>query len=181
VSGAADGISGMIGEFRTAAEAASAARRLRGSGFTHIDIYSPTPIDGLDQLIPTRRGIHVTAVMAVAGVAGTCLGYFIQYWDAVLSYPINVGGRPNNGWPGFVPVAWEICALFTVWFGLFAFLLLCRLPRLAQPVFAVPGFERATQDRFFLSVAAAEPRWDPGRIAWILERYGAARVTEIPA
>lgn len=172
-------IYGMLGEFRSAEEVVGAARRLKSNGFTRWDVYGPAPIDEIDEIVPTRRGLYVTIIMAFAAVTGAALGYFIQYWDAVVNYPINVGGRPYNSWPGFVPVAWEVCALFTVFFGYFAFLLFCRLPRLHHPIFTVPGFERATQDRFFVCVETGDKHYEAERIRWIFERYGALRVSEI--
>src|SRR5690242_7726585 len=143
---------GLIGEFRAPEDAVAVARELRELGFTRFDIYGPAPLEELEHAVPTQRGIAVTLVMFAAAIAGAVWGYFIQYWGAVIDYPINVGGRPLNGWSGFVPSAWEICALFTVYFGFFAFLAACRLPRPYHPVFAAPRFDRATQDRFFIGV-----------------------------
>jgi hypothetical protein len=172
---------GLVGEFQTSAEAAAVARELREAGFVRWDVYGPAPLEDIERATPTRRGIIITAVMFAAAVAGACWGYFLQYWDAVIDYPINVGGRPLNGWPGFVPSAWEICALFTVYSGFFAFLATCRLPRLHQPIFAAPHFERATQDRFFVCVEATDGKYDTGRLREIFARHGVSQSSEIPA
>ena len=172
---------GTIAEFRTQQEVIDAANRLRSRGFTHWDIYGPAPIEEIEAVVPTRRGSYVTIIMAVAAVAGACFGYFLQYWITVINYPINVGGRPLNSWPGFVPTAWEICALFTVWFGFFAFVAFCRLPRLYHPIFGVPGFERATQDRFFICVEATDALYRPDRLHRIFGRCSALSVSEVAA
>ncbi len=172
---------GLIGQFGTAEEAAAVARELREAGFARWDVYGPAPLEDIERATPTRRGLFITALMFVAAIAGACWGYFIQYWDAVIDFPINVGGRPLNGWPGFIPSAWEICALFTVYCGFFAFLATCRLPRLHQPIFAAPGFERATQDRFFVCVEAADAHYDIARVREIFGRHGLIEATEVPA
>jgi hypothetical protein len=172
---------GLMGEFPTSDEAAAVARELRGTGFTRWDVYGPAPLENIEHATPTRRGIVITAVMFVAAIVGAVWGYFIQYWDAVIDFPINVGGRPLNGWPGFVPSAWEISALFTVYFGFFAFLVTCRLPRLHQPIFAARHFERATQDRFFVCVEAADPQYDGTRVREIFARHGVIEASEVPA
>jgi hypothetical protein len=172
---------GLIGEFRASEEAAAAAHELRAAGFARWDVYGPAPLEGIVHAAPTRRGIVITTIMVAAAVIGACWGYFLQYWDAVIDFPINVGGRPLNGWPGFVPSAWEICALFTVYGGFFAFLATCRLPRLHQPIFAAPRFERATQDRFFVCVEAADPQYDAGRLRELFARHGALATAEVPA
>ena len=78
-------------------------------------------------------------------------------------------------------MAWEVCALFTVYFGFFGFLVFCRLPRLHHPVFNATGFERATQDRFFLCIEASDAEYDPERLRKLLERQGALRVEAVAA
>ena len=149
----------LLAEFATAEDLLRAVRALEAAGFRHGEAYGPAPLAELDELVPARRGRGITAVMACGALLGACFGYFIQYWGSVLGYPLNVGGRPFNGWPGFVPAAWEICALFTVYAGLFAFLAFCRLPRLHHPVFLIEQFARASQDRFFVLIEShAEPR-----------------------
>ena len=172
---------GLIGEFGASEDAAAVARELRESGFERWDVYGPAPLEDIVRATPTRRGVLITAIMFAAAIVGGCWGYFLEYWDAVIDFPINVGGRPLNGWPGFVPSAWEICALFTVYFGFFAFLATCRLPRLHQPIFAAPRFERAMQDRFFVCVETADTRYDAGRLREIFGRHGVIETSEVPA
>ena len=170
---------GTIAEFGERKQMIGAARQLQAHGYTEWDIYGPAPIDEIDALVPTRRAPIVTAIMVASGLVGLCVGYFIQYWTAAIDYPINVGGRPYNGWPGFIPSAWEIGALFTVCSGFFAFLLFCRLSRLHHPIFAAPGFERATQDRFFVCVEATDRLYQSDRLCSFFGRHEALRVSEI--
>jgi hypothetical protein len=172
---------GLIGEFRESAQAAAVARELHGSGFERWDVYGPAPLEDIERATPDRRGTFITAIMFTAAIVGGCWGFFLQYWDAVIAFPINVGGRPLNGWTGFVPSAWEICALFTVYFGFFAFLATCRLPRLHQPIFAAPRFERATQDRFFVCVEATDAQYDAGLVRAVFARHGVIESSEVPA
>lgn len=179
MSASAAPLYGLVGEFHSPQDVVGVAQALHNAGFSHWDVYGPAPIEEIDQLVRTRRGFYITIVMVAAAIVGACLGYFIQYWDAVTSYPINVGGRPYNSWPGFVPTAWEICALFTVYFGFFAFLLFCRLTRLYHPLFAVPGFERATQDRFFVCVEASDQRYEERRIRDLFAHHRALEIAEV--
>ncbi len=171
----------LVAEFGELATLTAAVRRLRAEGFTRFEVYGPAPLDELDVLVPTRRGRSVTAIMVTAAVFGACVGSFIQYWGSVLDYPLNVGGRPFNGWPGFVPSAWEVCALFTVYAGFFAFLALCRLPRLHHPIFSAQNFERVTQDRFFVCVEASTEPWDEALARRVLNEQGALSLTELEA
>lgn len=170
---------GVVAEFGSTEAVIAAARALRNDGIELWEIYGPAPIEEIGREVSTRRGRVITAVMVLAAVVGACVGYFFQYWGAVLDYPLNVGGRPYNSWPGFVPTAWEICAVFTVYFGFFAFFVSCGLSRLYHPIFAAPGFERASQDRFFLSIEAADKRYDAKRLHALLVREGAIQVSEV--
>jgi MFS family permease len=170
---------GLVGEFLMPADLVGAARRLHANGFRVYDAFTPAPVPELDALLPGRRGAAVAAIMAGAGVFGAVAAGLLQYYAAAIDYPINVGGRPLDSWPAFVPSAWEICALFTVYAGFFAFLLYSRLPRLFHPIFAVPDFARASQDRFFLCVDARDERFDAQRVRLIFERFRVVRISEV--
>lgn len=170
---------GLVAEFRTSEETAGAARELASSGLRDWDIYGPAPLDDLIELAPTRRGVAVTAIMVAAALLGAAVGFFYQYWGAVLDYPLNVGGRPYDAWPGFIPSAWEICALFTVYGGFFAFFYFCRLSQLYHPIFDAPEFERASQDRFFIGVEARDRAYDPERLRALFARHGALSTAEV--
>jgi hypothetical protein len=169
----------VVGEFRKAEDVVRAVRQLRDEGFRRWEVYAPAPLEELVELAPPRRGRYITAIMVAGAVMGACFGYFIQYWGSVLSYPLNVGGRPYNGWPGLVPSAWEVCALFTVYAGFFAFLAFCRLPRLYHPIFAVERFERASQDRFFVCLPVADDPGSAERARRIMSDHAAVGISEI--
>ncbi|HEU0155974.1 MAG TPA: DUF3341 domain-containing protein, partial [Stellaceae bacterium] len=107
--------------------------------------------------------------------------WFIQSWDEILNFPINVGGRPYNSWPAFVVSAFEFTVLCAVAAGFFGLLLACRLPRLHHPLFAAAAFEAASRDRFILYVGARDPCFEPREVRGIFERQGADRVEDVPA
>ena len=112
---------------------------------------------------------------------GACLGYFVQWENTVLEYPLNVAAHPYNGWPGFIPSAWETCALFAVYAGFLAFLISCRLPKLYHPIHAAPDFRRASQDRFFICVETRDRKYDRERLRKLFGAHGALNTTEIAA
>ena len=171
---------GLIGSFASADAVTDAARQLRSLGFREIEAYTPYPIEGLDELLrPGRRHFWLPLVIGLGALFGVVWGYFIQYWDEALNYPLNVGGRPRNSWPAFTVGAFEftlLCAIAAAFFGLLAF---CRLPRLYDPIFTAPEFERASVDCFFLCVEAHDPSFEAQRIRRIFERHGAERVSEV--
>jgi len=172
---------GITAEFANAAALLAVAQRLRLNGFRRIDAYTPFPVEGLDAMMHPPRRPWIPLLILFGGVVGAGYSYFLQYWAAVLSYPINVGGRPFNSWPAFVVPSFEVTVLFAVTTALFALLLFCGLPRLYHPIFNVPDFDRASQDRFFLSVEASDPYFDVERLRDIFERHAAIRVSVVPA
>jgi hypothetical protein len=171
---------GMMAEFATAEAIAAAARRLHLNGFRRMDAYTPFPVAGLDEALRPRRRPWIPILILLGALVGAVYSYFLQYWAAALSYPVNVGGRPDNSWPAFTVSSFEVTVLFGVATAFFALLLFCRLPLLYHPVFNAPGFERASQDRFFLCVEAADRRFDAERLRDIFERHDAVRVSLVP-
>ncbi len=172
---------GITAEFASSEALIAVARRLRLNGFRRLDAYTPFPVEGLDEMIHPPRAPWIPLLILLGGIVGAVYSFFLQYWAAVLSYPINVGGRPFNSWPAFVVPSFEVTVLFAVAAALFALLLFCGLPRLYHPIFDVPDFERASQDRFFLSVEASDPHFDIERLRDIFERHAAIRVSVVPA
>ncbi|MFZ3238115.1 MAG: DUF3341 domain-containing protein [Stellaceae bacterium] len=171
---------GIIGVFATPEAVKDAARHLRSLGFRAVEAYTPYPVEGLDQLLRPGRQMMLPLAMFAGALFGAAWGYFIQYWDEALNYPINVGGRPHNSWPAFIVGTFEFMLLCAIAAGLFALLASCRLPRLYHPLFNVVEFDRASVDRFVLCVEARDPSFETAHLRRIFERFGAERVAEVP-
>jgi hypothetical protein len=172
---------GIMAEFAKADAIIAVARRLRLSGFERVEAYSPFPLEELDRELHPERRPWIPILIFLGGLVGACYSYFLQYWAAVLDFPINVGGRPLNSWPAFTVSSFEVTLLFAVTAALGAFLLFCRLPLLYHPVFNAPDFDRASQDHFFLCVEARDPHFDAERLRELFARYGPERVSLVPA
>jgi Protein of unknown function (DUF3341) len=175
------GLFALTGSFFSAEALTEAARQLRSLGFREVEAYTPYPVDGLDQLLRPGCRIWLPLVIFLGAVFGAVWGYFIQYWDEALNYPINVGGRPHNSWPAFTVGTFELMVLCAMGAGFFGLLAFCRLPRLYHPVFSAVEFERASVDRFVLCVEAHDPSFEPQRIRRIFKRHGAENVAEVSA
>lgn len=103
-------IHGLMAEFADPETLVAAARRAYAEGYRRMDAYSPFPVDGLAEAIGFRRTLLPTIVL-FGGIAGAVGGFFLQYWVHVIDYPLNIGGRPLNSWPSFVPVTFELTIL----------------------------------------------------------------------
>src|SRR5262249_18700497 len=153
-------IYGLLAEFDNPTDLLRAATAAHAAGYRKMDAYSPFPVEGLAEAL----GFHHTRLPLVGflgGLAGCVGGFFIQYYAAVLSYPGNVGGRPLNSWPSFIPITFELTVLIAALSAVLGLLGLNRLPMPYHPVFHVPRFALATRDRFFLCIEAADPGFHP--------------------
>ena len=170
---------GLMAEFDSVNSLMDAANRTREAGYKRIDAYSPFPVGGLAEAI----GFHhdeVPLVVLIGALLGGLGGYLLQYWISVVSYPINVGGKPYHSWPAFIVVTFEMTILFGGIFAVFGMLALNGLPMPYHPVFNVPRFAFATKDRFFLIVFSSDPKYHPVEVRRLLESFGPRSIAEVP-
>ena len=144
---------GVMAEFPTPEAAAKAARVARQQGFLHLDAYGPFASPELAEAIGFRETKMSRCVLG-GGIFGGICGYALVYYATVVSYPHNIGGRPINSWPAFIPIVFETTVLGACVIGIISLLILNGLPRLSHPVFSSPKFVRATNDHFFLCLLA---------------------------
>lgn len=154
---------GLMAEFDSPDEVVKAARAVHDRGYRLMEAYTPFPVEGLAEAIGYHRD-RVPGVVLTGGLVGGFLGFFMQWYSAVIDYPINVAGRPLNSWPAFIPITFEMTVLGAALAAVFGMLAMNGLPRPHHPVFNVPGFVLATNDRFFLSIQARDPLFSRGDV-----------------
>jgi hypothetical protein len=169
---------GLMAEFENPEEVVEAARKAYDAGFRKLDAYSPFPIEELSEAV----GFHHTWlpwIVLGGGIAGALAGFGMQYYLSVIEYPLNVGGRPLNSWPSFIPVTFEMTILFAALSAVVGMIVLNGLPKPYHPVFNVPGFVRASRNRFFLCIEAADPKFDVERTRQFLRELKAVEVSDV--
>jgi len=170
----------VIAEFGNPGALSAAARRVREQGFRPVDALTPCPVEGLDEpLALPPSPIRWPMLIAALGVAA--FAYALESWSAILAYPIESGGRPLHSWPVYLLVPFEVGVLAAGLAGFIALLFLCGLPRLHHPLFDWDAVERATDDRYFLLMAAPDNEDESGRLRALLADLKALRVRDMPA
>jgi hypothetical protein len=169
---------GLLAEFEDEDALLAAAKSVRESGYRHVEAYCPFPIHGLSETLGIR-GRRLPRIVLAGGIIGGVGGLFMQWYSAVIDYPLNVGGRPLASWPSFIPIAFELTILvagISAVLGMFA---LNGLPQPYHPVFNVPEFAAASRDGLFLCIEAQDPKFDLVDTQNFLMNAGARRVFEV--
>ncbi len=172
-------IYGLMAEFEEPEHLLAAAQLAYEEGYRKMDAYTPFPIEGLADAIGFHRN-SMPIIVLTGGILGCLGGFFLQYYIAVYDYPLNIGGRPLNSWPSFIPITFELTVLLAALFAIFGMLATNRLPEPYHPVFNVSRFALASRDRFFLCVESSDPKFDKDGTKRFLQSLPSREVTEVP-
>lgn len=172
------GLYGVIAEFNTPADLIAAAERARAAGYTRFEAYTPYPIEELGEAV-VDRPTRLPWLIFAGGVAGGLTGFLLQTYVHVFDYPINVGGRPFLSWPSFIPVTFELTILFAAFSAVFGMLGSNGLPQPYHPVFNHSRFDLASQEKFFLVIEAADPRFDADETRRFFDGLNALEVSDV--
>ena len=168
-------IYGLLAQFESPREIYHACEAVRDAGFKNWDAHTPFPVHGLDGAMGMRRSKLPFIVLGAALTGGT-LAFALQWWVSVHAQPIVIAGKPLFSWPAFVPVTFELSVLFGAFGAVLGMLGMNKLPQLYHSLFRSERFERVTDDKFFISIEAADPKFDLDQTARLLEELGASHV-----
>jgi hypothetical protein len=171
-------IYGLMAEFDDARALVLAAGSAREAGYRRMDAYSPFPIEELHHALGSHHS-RLPLIVLIGGVVGCIGGFLLQYWTSAVAYPINVGGRPFNSWPAFIPVTFECTILGAALSAVLGMLALNGLPMPYHPVFNVPRFALASRSRFFLCIEARDPKFDVEATRQFLESLKPREVSTV--
>lgn len=169
---------GLVAEFAEPAQLINACNKAREAGYKKMDAYSPFPIEELHHAL----GLHDSKLgylVLVGGILGCIAGFSMQYFASVIHYPINVGGKPLNSWPAFIPITFELTILGAALAAVFGMLALNGLPMPYHPLFNVDRFALASKNRFFLCIESLDPQFDTTGTTEFLKSLNSSGVFEV--
>ncbi len=166
-----------MAEFESPDELLKATEKASAAGYTHVEAYSPIPVEGISETLGFRT--YLPLIVLVAGIVGALFGFGLQYWISVIDYPLNIGGRPFNSWPSFIPVTFECTVLFAGVTAVIAMIALNKLPQPYHPVFNVPRFSMASDDRFFLTIEATDPQFESSKVRRFFQELQPSGIFEV--
>jgi hypothetical protein len=176
--GRPDGVYGILGEFTDPGALLHAAEGVRAAGYARYDTHSPFPIHGMDKAMGLGNS-KVGFVTLGGGLTGLALATWMQWWMGGIDYPLNISGKPFFAVEPSVPVMFELTILFSAFGAVAGMLAFNGLPRPFNPLFYSERFERASDDGFFLHIAAADKNFDVEQSSRLLRDLGAGYVEVI--
>lgn len=164
-----------LAEFETPGTVMKAAEKVRDAGYKRWDVHTPFPVHGMDRAmgLPDSR---LGWIVLLCGATGCAAAFALIYWTNGVDYPLIIGGKPADAFPSMVPVMFELTILLSAFGAVFGMFGLNQLPRHHHPVFYSDRFSSATDDRFFISIEAADEKFDLDDTRALLESIGAANL-----
>lgn len=169
---------GIMAEFAQPEQLLAATRAAYKAGYRKMEAYTPYAVKGVAEALGFTK-TRVPLIVLLGGIAGALTAYGMQWYSAVVDYPVNVGGRPLHSWPAFVPITFELTVLFAAIAGLIGMLWLNGLPKPYHPVFNAPQFKLASQTRFFLCIEANDPLYRANDVRQFLSEQTPISVVEV--
>jgi hypothetical protein len=168
-------MAGVIGFFDEPGALIEATKKTRDAKWDSFDAYTPYPVHGLEHAAGLKRS-WLPYVTFCAGGTGLMCAFALQYWTSAVSWPINVGGKPLNSWPAFVPVMFELTVLFAGLCTVAAMLIANGMPNIKRRSFD----PRLTRDRFALIIEPSSKKaFDEAAATNFLKGLGAKEVRTV--
>lgn len=157
-----------LAEFNTPDEIMHAAAKCRDEGYDKWDVHTPYPLHGMDAamgLSDSRLGWIVLA----CGLTGLSLAVLMMQWMNGIDYPLIIGGKPPDAYASMVPIMFELTVLLSAFGAVLGMLGLNQIPQHYHPVFFSERFEACSNDKFFISIEAADKKFDVNKTKAFLE------------
>ncbi|MDE3168207.1 MAG: DUF3341 domain-containing protein [Acidobacteriota bacterium] len=164
----------LLGIFDDESALTGAIQAAREQRLRIVEVYTPYAVHGLDRVLGLKRS-RLALVCLVAGALGAVLKLWFEFWTMTVDWPVDIGGKPWDSLPAFVPITFEVMVLFAGLSTVGALLIVSRLRPGKKPDLVHP---RVTNDRFALVIEETDAAFDVERVRRLLQSHGAVEVTE---
>jgi len=161
----------IIGVFDEDESLISATRTFKKRGIAVREIYTPYPIHEIIQLQGETSKLTLAAYI-YGWIGGISILAFL-YYTAVISWPLNYGGKPTNAFPSFILITLVFIILFVTIMSLTTFIARAKLFPGKKPEIIDP---RATDDKFVM--VFSQEQSDRKEVLELLKETGAGEIYE---
>ncbi len=170
---------GLMAQFDDPDSLLAACEKVRKAGYTKTDAYTPFPLHGIDEALGIKPTILPWIVLTL-GIMGGFAGLGLQFITNAEWYPFIISAKPVWSLPANIPVIFELVILHAAIAVFLGMLALNKLPTFSNPLFRVPEFARATDDKFFLSIDVNDDKYKPNKTRELLDGFaGQTGVIEV--
>jgi hypothetical protein len=164
----------FVGIFEREEDILGATQAARSLGYTITDVYAPYAVHGLEKAMGLKRS-KLPWVCFLLGLLGAALKVWFEFWTSAVDWPINVGGKPWNSLPAFVPVTFEVMVLFAGVSTVIAFLFVSRLLPGRKPAIQTVGI---TDHQFVIVLEETDAAFDIWQVRKLFQEFGAVHMEE---
>jgi hypothetical protein len=164
----------LLGTFDHPLSAARVAERLRGRGYTDLEVFSPVPSHELDYAVYPRPS-RVRIFTLIGGLAGVVTGYAMTIWMAN-DWRIMLGGKPFSSIPPYTIIAFELTILFGGLLTALGLFVVGRLPRVKRD----PAYSERFSAEDFGVVVRCRDR-DVSEVDALMRAHDAMEVEIVPS
>jgi hypothetical protein len=168
----------VLAEFDTTHDVVHAAEKVRDAGYKNWDCHTPFPIHGMDKAMGLRDS-RLGWIVISAALTGLATAFVMMHWMNGIDYPMVVDGKPPGApgtLPSMVPVCFELTILFSAFGAVLGMFHLNGLPRHNHPIFESDRFKGASDDKYFISIEAEDPKFDVAKARALFESAHATSV-----
>ena len=157
-----------LAEFSEPGACLHAAEKLRDAGYKSFDAHTPYPVHGMDKAMGLGDS-KLGWITLACGLTGVSAGWLMMWWMNGIDYALIIGGKPGYSLPSQIPIMFELTVLFSCIGTVLGMFGLNKLPRHNHPIFESERFAGCSDDKFFVSVAADDPKFSVEKTKALLE------------
>ena len=116
----------ILGKFSSEDDLLGAVRTAMENEWEVLDCHTPYLVEGLNRELGLKKS-RLPWFCLFLGIVGAVSKIWFEYWSSAQDWPLNVGGKPWNSLPAFVPITFEVMVLFAGLGTFLFFLMKCRL------------------------------------------------------